>query len=327
MRSRDLALEQSCATAGATAPRGRWRKILPLGSGRFPPGQGNPPMWKPGKFPLTHAATRRLPEPAVDDVAACQLLRRPTASSGPSTPRRIGACGSTNRPRTSRASCGCSAGSTTTPAGSATTSGRRRTARRGRSVGSGGVAGRGRPAIVVVPRPPLAVRRREPRRSRTSPPTRFLNDVWVSDNGVAWNAGHALGSRGRRATTPVWSCSAKQLVPRRRARPGRRVGARRTARTGLDSSSEQPVERRVTARPPVGLRRQALGVRRVHHEVHQRRQRRLVLRQRRDLETSGRRTRRGRPARRSRRSSGTRSGSTAASTPARPTTGVATSGR
>ena len=49
-----------CATPGATAPPGCWREVLPLGSGGFPasPGSQDQPRWQPGKFPL--ALTPRL---------------------------------------------------------------------------------------------------------------------------------------------------------------------------------------------------------------------------------------------------------------------------
>jgi Galactose oxidase, central domain len=44
-----------CAKRGATAPRGCWREVLPLGSGGFPasPGSNDRPLWEPGRFPLT----------------------------------------------------------------------------------------------------------------------------------------------------------------------------------------------------------------------------------------------------------------------------------
>ena len=47
--------DDSCATAGATAPSGCWQEILPLGSGGFPasPGSSDEPVWEPGRFPLT----------------------------------------------------------------------------------------------------------------------------------------------------------------------------------------------------------------------------------------------------------------------------------
>ena len=45
----------SCATPGETAPPGCWREVLPLGSGGFPasPGSFDQPKWQPGKVPLT----------------------------------------------------------------------------------------------------------------------------------------------------------------------------------------------------------------------------------------------------------------------------------
>jgi N-acetylneuraminic acid mutarotase len=45
----------SCATPGEAAPDGCWEEVLPLGSGGFPPAPGsqNAPLWEPGKFPLT----------------------------------------------------------------------------------------------------------------------------------------------------------------------------------------------------------------------------------------------------------------------------------
>ena len=45
----------SCATDVASVPTGCWRKILPLGSGGFPPSPGSRdhPRWEPGRFPLT----------------------------------------------------------------------------------------------------------------------------------------------------------------------------------------------------------------------------------------------------------------------------------
>ena len=44
-----------CATAGVAAPSGCWREVLPLGSGGFPasPGSSDTPVWQPGRFPLT----------------------------------------------------------------------------------------------------------------------------------------------------------------------------------------------------------------------------------------------------------------------------------
>jgi Kelch motif len=44
-----------CATPGTTAPPGCWQEILPLGSGGFPaaPGSDDRPVWEPGRFPLT----------------------------------------------------------------------------------------------------------------------------------------------------------------------------------------------------------------------------------------------------------------------------------
>jgi len=54
----------SCAAAGVAAPAGCWQKVLPLGSGGFPPAPGsqNVPLWEPGKFPLTLR-----PQVAIDD--------------------------------------------------------------------------------------------------------------------------------------------------------------------------------------------------------------------------------------------------------------------
>ena len=45
----------SCAAPGLMAPSGCWAQVLPLGSGGFPasPGSGDRPLWAPGKFPLT----------------------------------------------------------------------------------------------------------------------------------------------------------------------------------------------------------------------------------------------------------------------------------
>jgi N-acetylneuraminic acid mutarotase len=53
-----------CATAGVAALPGCWQKVRPLGSGGFPPspGSANEPVWVPGKFPLTLR-----PELAIDD--------------------------------------------------------------------------------------------------------------------------------------------------------------------------------------------------------------------------------------------------------------------
>jgi hypothetical protein len=53
--SRPTSSRASCATPGVTAPRGCWREVLPLGSGGFPayPGSRDRPRWQPGKFPLT----------------------------------------------------------------------------------------------------------------------------------------------------------------------------------------------------------------------------------------------------------------------------------
>jgi len=44
-----------CATPGLAAPSGCWEEILPLGSGGFPaaPGSQDRPLWEPGKFPVT----------------------------------------------------------------------------------------------------------------------------------------------------------------------------------------------------------------------------------------------------------------------------------
>jgi hypothetical protein len=45
----------SCATAGVAAVEGCWRQVLPLGNGGFPasPGSFDQPKWQPGRFPLT----------------------------------------------------------------------------------------------------------------------------------------------------------------------------------------------------------------------------------------------------------------------------------
>ncbi len=47
----------TCASLGATPHSGCWDLILPLGSGGFPasPGSNDRPLWEPGKFPLTLA--------------------------------------------------------------------------------------------------------------------------------------------------------------------------------------------------------------------------------------------------------------------------------
>jgi hypothetical protein len=44
-----------CATPGTAAVTGCWQQVLPLGSGGFPPAPGsqNTPLWEPGLFPLT----------------------------------------------------------------------------------------------------------------------------------------------------------------------------------------------------------------------------------------------------------------------------------
>jgi len=45
----------TCATPGVTAAPRCWRQLLPLGSGGFPPAPGSQdsPQWAPGRFPLT----------------------------------------------------------------------------------------------------------------------------------------------------------------------------------------------------------------------------------------------------------------------------------
>jgi hypothetical protein len=47
--------DHGCPSAGAAPPEGCWQAILPQGSGGFPadPGSQNTPLWKPGLFPLT----------------------------------------------------------------------------------------------------------------------------------------------------------------------------------------------------------------------------------------------------------------------------------
>jgi hypothetical protein len=44
-----------CATPDVAAATGCWREVLPLGSGGFPasPGSQDQPLWQPGRFPLT----------------------------------------------------------------------------------------------------------------------------------------------------------------------------------------------------------------------------------------------------------------------------------
>ena len=50
-----LAGSTACAAPAASAPPGCWKEIRPLGSGGFPPapGSNDRPLWEPGKFPLT----------------------------------------------------------------------------------------------------------------------------------------------------------------------------------------------------------------------------------------------------------------------------------
>jgi N-acetylneuraminic acid mutarotase len=45
----------TCATPGTAAPSGCWHEILRPGNGGFPPAPGsqNKPLWEPGKYPLT----------------------------------------------------------------------------------------------------------------------------------------------------------------------------------------------------------------------------------------------------------------------------------
>ena len=46
---------QTCAVPGLTADPGCWHQVRPLGSGGFPPAPGSQdtPQWEPGRFPLT----------------------------------------------------------------------------------------------------------------------------------------------------------------------------------------------------------------------------------------------------------------------------------
>jgi hypothetical protein len=46
---------RACAAPGVSAERGCWQQVLPLGSGGFPPAPGSQdsPTWEPGRFPLT----------------------------------------------------------------------------------------------------------------------------------------------------------------------------------------------------------------------------------------------------------------------------------
>jgi hypothetical protein len=45
----------ACPSSGTLPSEGCWRAVLPLGSGGYPadPGSENTPLWKPGRFPLT----------------------------------------------------------------------------------------------------------------------------------------------------------------------------------------------------------------------------------------------------------------------------------
>jgi hypothetical protein len=47
--------DSSCASPSAASSEGCWQAILPLGSGGHPadPGSENTPLWEPGRFPLT----------------------------------------------------------------------------------------------------------------------------------------------------------------------------------------------------------------------------------------------------------------------------------
>jgi hypothetical protein len=47
--------DNSCPTPGAARSDGCWQAILPVGSGGYPadPGSENTPLWEPGRFPLT----------------------------------------------------------------------------------------------------------------------------------------------------------------------------------------------------------------------------------------------------------------------------------
>ena len=57
--------DHSCPSFGTSPPDGCWQAVLPLGSGGFPaaPGAQNSPLWEPGRFPLTLT-----PHPAYHDA-------------------------------------------------------------------------------------------------------------------------------------------------------------------------------------------------------------------------------------------------------------------
>jgi hypothetical protein len=48
-----LLTNHSCASSGPALTEDCWQTVLPPGSGGFPPGFENTPLWEPGRFPLT----------------------------------------------------------------------------------------------------------------------------------------------------------------------------------------------------------------------------------------------------------------------------------
>ena len=153
----------------------------------------------------------------------------------------------------------------------------------------------------------------------------FVNDVWVSDDGLQWTEVTSAAPWSPRAYPGVVALDDALYM----------LGGEGLADVWQTSDGKQWTEVNPEAdwKPRFGfgrlrVRRQPVGVRRVDRRRHDERgERRVVLDRRRRLATAGRTRHRGRREARCRSSSTTASGSSAASTPARRTTGAATSGR
>ena len=315
----------SCASAAVAAPAGCWQKVLPLGSGGFPPAPGsqNEPVWEPGKFPLTlrpQAGHRRR---ALDGRADRRVLLTGRSHVDRARQDRLGRA---DLPAHWSAFQGklwmfggldydsgaflndiwvSSDGTTWENAGTAAW-----TPRGGHAM----AVHQGRLWLFGGANHTAADRSTDA----------FLNDVWVSDDGLEWTpvtASAPWSARDQAVVVPFGD--ALYLV----GGQGRADVWRTAERPRVDPGDRRGTVEAAPRPGPVGVRRQAVGLRRVERRVDQRVERRLVLVRRRHLGTPGRARPVGANGRPSRSCSTTGSGSTAASTRAPTTTGAATSGR
>ena len=274
--TRILAAGRVVCMAGVAAPPGCWQKVLPLGSGGFPPSPGseNQPVWEPGKFPLTLR-----PNVAIDDEL--WMAAQTVAYSSPdgltwtehaktdwgeriyqtvvSFQDKLWMYGGLDYDTGAFLNdiWVSSDGTTWEQAGTAPWS------------------PRGGHAMVGPPGTAVALRRRRPRRRgpfHGPVPQRRVGVRRRSDV----DAGDRELHRGRRVTRRT-SCRLRRA--RCTSSAGRAIADVWTTLDGRQWTqlvSRGPVEV-PPRRGPAGVRRQAVGLRRLERRVHQRVERRLVL--------------------------------------------------